>query len=153
MKIENFTLPVGLKTYKLIPDKGKKLVRKYDGMIFKEEIVLTCTNFKNGIRLETPYLDVPEDYEECDLTEGNEDESEFVESILEPEEPQMPTSYFDEYEYEQLTEKYIRQRYSISEEFAVLRQRDTKPDDFKQYYDYCEECKAKAKEEATHNYI
>ena len=153
MKKEKFTLPTGVETYALTPDEGKELVRIADGSIFREEIVLAYIHYLNGELLPEPHLEVPEDYEERDLTEDKEDEPEFVEPIPEPEEPQMPTSYLDEYEYKELTEKYIRQRYSISEEFAVLRQRDTKPDDFQQYYDYCEECKAKAKEEATHNYI
>lgn len=39
----------------------------------------------------------------------------------------------------------IRERYSLSEELALLRQRDTKPDEFAQYNAYCEECKTKAK--------
>lgn len=39
----------------------------------------------------------------------------------------------------------IRERYTLSEELAILRQRDTKPDEFTQYNTYCEECKTKAK--------
>lgn len=48
--------------------------------------------------------------------------------------------------YEKLVEQYIRERYSASDELAILRQRDTKPDEFNAYYEYCEECKQKAKE-------
>ena len=40
----------------------------------------------------------------------------------------------------------IRQRYSISAEFAILRQRDTKPEEFAEYNAYAEECKIEAKE-------
>lgn len=40
----------------------------------------------------------------------------------------------------------IRQRYSLSEELAVLRQRDTKPAEYSEYFAYAEECKAKAKQ-------
>lgn len=49
--------------------------------------------------------------------------------------------------YENLIVKKIRQKYSINEELAILRQRDEKPDEFKEYHDYVEVCKAEAKAE------
>lgn len=57
----------------------------------------------------------------------------------------------DEYEdevdeYEDEVNRLIRLKYSLSDELAILRQRDTKPDEFKAYNDYVEECKATAKE-------
>lgn len=39
----------------------------------------------------------------------------------------------------------IRRKYSESEEFAILRQRDTKMQEFEQYNEYCEQCKIDAK--------
>lgn len=51
------------------------------------------------------------------------------------------------YLYENLIVKKIRQKYSINEELAILRQRDEKPDEFKEYHDYVEVCKAEAKAE------
>jgi hypothetical protein len=41
--------------------------------------------------------------------------------------------------------KLIREKYSQDAEFAILRQRDTKPEEFAEYNAYCEECKAKVK--------
>lgn len=41
----------------------------------------------------------------------------------------------------------IRERYSISEELAILRQRDTKPEEFEAYNAYVEQCKVAAKAE------
>ena len=49
--------------------------------------------------------------------------------------------------YEERVEQYIRERYGVSDELAILRQRDTKADEFNAYYEYCEECKRIAKEE------
>lgn len=49
--------------------------------------------------------------------------------------------------YKNLIVKKIRQRYSVNEELAILRQRDEKPDEFAAYNAYVEECKAAAKEE------
>ena len=53
------------------------------------------------------------------------------------------------YSYEQLVEKYIREKYTVSQEFAILRQREEKPEEFNDYYRYAESCKARAKLETT----
>ena len=39
----------------------------------------------------------------------------------------------------------IRSKYSLSEELAILRQRDTKPAEFAEYNSFVENCKIKAK--------
>ena len=49
--------------------------------------------------------------------------------------------------YANLVSKLIRERYSVDDEMAILRQRDTKPDEYKAYNAFCEDCKAKAKAE------
>lgn len=38
-------------------------------------------------------------------------------------------------------ERRIRLRYSLSEELAILRQREEKPSEFAAYHAYAEECK------------
>lgn len=48
--------------------------------------------------------------------------------------------------YGELVEQLIRQKYSVSAELAILRQRDEKPTEFAEYNQYAEQCKAKAKE-------
>ena len=53
---------------------------------------------------------------------------------------------FEVDEYEDEVNRLIRLKYSLNDELAILRQRDTKPDEFKAYNDYVEECKATAKE-------
>lgn len=47
--------------------------------------------------------------------------------------------------YEQRVQQSIRERYSVDDELAILRERDTKPDEFAAYYEYAEQCKAQAK--------
>ena len=47
--------------------------------------------------------------------------------------------------YSALVSHMIRSKYSINDELAILRQRDSKPDEFAEYNTYCEQCKAKAK--------
>lgn len=48
--------------------------------------------------------------------------------------------------YEQLVSDLIRERYTVDQEFAINRQRDTKPEEFQEYFDFCEQCKQKAHE-------
>ena len=48
-------------------------------------------------------------------------------------------------EYVAKVVELIRQRYSINDELAILRQRDAKPTEFDEYNTYVEECKAEAK--------
>ena len=51
--------------------------------------------------------------------------------------------------YEELVVQKIRERYTIDDELAILRQRETKPDEFAEYNDFCEQCKAEAKNETN----
>lgn len=48
--------------------------------------------------------------------------------------------------YDNLVNELVRERYSVSAELAILRQRDTKQDEFNTYNAYVEECKVKAKQ-------
>ena len=48
--------------------------------------------------------------------------------------------------YEEQVVTLIRERYSTDDELAILRQRETKPEEFKAYDDYCEACKANVKQ-------
>lgn len=48
--------------------------------------------------------------------------------------------------YDETVNLKIRERYSESQEFAILRQRYEKPEEFREYYEYCEQCKNEAKE-------
>lgn len=49
--------------------------------------------------------------------------------------------------YERAIEKRIRSKYSINAELAILRQRDTKPEEFEEYNAFVEQCKIEVKEE------
>lgn len=55
-------------------------------------------------------------------------------------EPIQPT-------YEERVVELIRAKYSVDDELAILRQRDTKVEEFAEYNAYCEECKKQAKNE------
>lgn len=59
---------------------------------------------------------------------------------------EMINSILQEIPYEQKIVDLIREKYTIDEEFAIQRQKETKPNEFEIYFNYCEECKLKAKE-------
>lgn len=49
-------------------------------------------------------------------------------------------------DYSEAVDNAIRERYSVSQEFAILRQKDEKPEEYAEYYAYCEACKEKVKQ-------
>ena len=49
--------------------------------------------------------------------------------------------------YAALVNEKIRARYDLSEELAILRQRDTKPNEFEAYNAFVEQCKTEARRE------
>lgn len=50
-----------------------------------------------------------------------------------------------EKEYTNYIEQLIREKYSLSDELGLLRQRETKPNEFLEYYNFVEQCKSTAK--------
>ena len=53
--------------------------------------------------------------------------------------------YWQSIPYDEAVNAEIRKQYSESQEFAILRQKDEKPEEYGQYYAYCEACKAYVK--------
>lgn len=49
-------------------------------------------------------------------------------------------------DYENVVDSLIKRKYSISNELAIIRQRELKALEYQQYNKYCEECKVLAKE-------
>jgi hypothetical protein len=49
--------------------------------------------------------------------------------------------------YPEYVSHLIHERYSINTELALLRQMNTKPEDFAEYNKYAEKCKARARKE------
>ena len=48
-------------------------------------------------------------------------------------------------DYGNVVEEFIRQKYTLNQELAIQRQKEAKPEEYTEYYNYCEECKAEAK--------
>ena len=53
---------------------------------------------------------------------------------------------YDQEKYESIVENKIRSRYTLSQELAILRQKESKAEEYQAYFDYCEVCKAEAKQ-------
>lgn len=49
--------------------------------------------------------------------------------------------------YEHTVVNKVRVKYTLNQELAILRQRDSKPDEFAEYSNFVEQCKAEAKSE------
>lgn len=49
--------------------------------------------------------------------------------------------------YEKAVDSKIREKYTVSQELSILRQRDSKPDEYATYNTYCEQCKTIARAE------
>lgn len=49
--------------------------------------------------------------------------------------------YWQTIDYNEAINTEIRKKYSESQEFAILRQKDEKIEEYQEYYNYCEECK------------
>lgn len=48
--------------------------------------------------------------------------------------------------YENMIVNEIRKKYSLNQELAILRQRDSKFYEYQEYFEYVEQCKSKAKQ-------
>lgn len=59
---------------------------------------------------------------------------------------QAEAEYWQNTPYEDAVDSRVRERYSLSQELAILRQRDIKPKEFEEYFAFCEGCKKTVKE-------
>lgn len=120
-----------LKSQKLIPNTVEKISEELDenGNVILDE----NGQPKTYTTQETIYI---QDENFIEITEY-----EYKNSIAKPK-----AEISKDKQYEKLVEQYIRERYSISQELAILRQKDTKPFEYIEYFDYAEQCKIKAKE-------
>ena len=65
---------------------------------------------------------------------------------IQKEQEQAEKEFWETIPYDEAVHMEIRKRYSDSQEFAILRQKEEKPEEYQAYYDYCEQCKALVKQ-------
>lgn len=73
----------------------------------------------------------------------------FAEAEAEPTAEAAEREYWENISYDEAVNAEIRKQYSESAEFAILRQKEEKPEEYAKYYAYCEECKAYVKEKKS----
>jgi head-tail adaptor len=62
---------------------------------------------------------------------------------------QAKREYWLDISYDEAVNAEIRKQYSESQEFAILRQRDEKQEEYAEYFAYCESCKDFVKKKKT----
>lgn len=92
MRIEKTKLATDKETYKLLAEDGKVLMRKSDGTLFGDTLVLGYVWYLAGVKLldedgnPSPHWEVPEDYTEVDKPEEPDEDDEKEEEEI-PYEP------------------------------------------------------------------
>ena len=86
-------------------------------------------------------VEIDDVYSDCQASDFNDDLSFNVNKYNARKQKQ------DNYEYENKVVALIRKKYNVNQELAILRQRDTKPLEYQEYYDYVEQCKEQVKSE------
>ena len=86
-------------------------------------------------------VEIDDMYSDCQTSDFNDDLTFNVEKYNARKQKQGND------EYENNVVALIRQKYNVNQELAILRQRDTKPLEYQEYYDYVEQCKKQVKNE------
>ena len=86
-------------------------------------------------------VEIDDKYSDCQSSDFNDDLSFNVDKYNARKQKQ------DNDEYENKIVALIRKKYNINQELAILRQRDAKPQEYQEYYNYVEQCKAEVKSE------
>lgn len=114
---------------KIIAEEGLVLRRKKDMQVIGNTYYCGYLYYMFNKLLPEPILEKPDDFEELTQEECDRQYEERKQK------------------YPSLVETYIREKYSIADELAIQRQRETKPEAFQEYFEFCEECKKRAREE------
>ncbi|MDR0606384.1 MAG: hypothetical protein LBG80_19080 [Bacteroidales bacterium] len=98
------------------------------------------------------------DYEAVEWVKLSDEQIEFSEknpnaSHSEILKMQMNVAIEPVFDYGTWISMCIREKYSIDDEIAILRQREEKPTEFQEYYEYCESCKLRVKQRNSENNV
>lgn len=78
---------------------------------------------------------------------SNPSYDDFIADGWQPYTPPAPEPPTKEDQYHNQVIELIRTKYSVDDELACLRQKDTKSKEYDSYFDFCEACKKQAYEE------
>ena len=106
--------------------------KEHEELMYKrEDLVKPPYNYK--------IVEIDDKYADCVESDFNQDLSFSIDKYKSRKETEAKI------EYETKIVSLIRKKYNINQELAILRQRDTKPLEYQEYYDYVEQCKAEVK--------
>ena len=126
---ENYVDKTALtKTHIIIDEDGKE----HEELMYKREDLIKPPYFYQIVEVDDKYAD----YVESDF---NQDLSFSIDKYKSRKETEAKI------EYENKIVSLIRKKYNINQELAILRQRDTKPQEFAEYNEYVEQCKKQIK--------
>ena len=89
-------------------------------------------------------VEIDDVYSDCQASDFDEDLTFNLEKYNARKQKQ------DNDEYENKIVALIRQKYNVNQELAILRQREVKPQEFAEYNEYVEQCKAEVKSEGLY---
>lgn len=124
----------------------KEIYSRTQEVVSEQGVVYIEPLFTNEQLSKAPYyytkVEIDDKYSDCISSDFNED----LTFSIEKYNTRKQKEKLDKYENKIIA--LIRKRYTINQELAILRQRDTKPEEYQVYFDYVEQCKSEAKLEA-----
>ena len=116
------------RTHIVVDEDGKE----HEELMYKrEDLVKPPYNYKIVV--------IDDKYADCVASDFNPDLSFSIDKYKSRKETEAKI------EYENKIVTLIRKKYNVNQELAILRQRDTKPEEFAEYHKYVEQCKAQVK--------
>ena len=124
------------RTHIVVDEDGKE----HEELMYKrEDLVMPPYNYK--------IVEIDDKYADCVASDFNQDLSFSIDKYKSRKEVEAKI------EYENKIVSLIRKKYNINQELAILRQRDTKPEEFAEYHKYVEQCKAQVKSGGYLNWL
>ena len=128
---ENYIDKTALTRTHIVVDKDGK---EHEELMYRrEDLVKPPYNYK--------IVEIDDKYADCVASDFNKDLSFSIDKYKSRKETEAKI------EYETKIVSLIRKKYSVNQELAILRQRDTKPQEFAEYNEYVEKCKKQIKNE------
>ena len=123
----------------------KEIYLRTQEVIDEQGNITTQPLFSDETLSQPPYnytkVEIDDVYSDCQASDFDEDLTFSIEKYNVRKQKQ------DNDEYENKVVALIRQKYNVNQELAILRQRDTKPEEFAEYNEYVEKCKEQVKNE------
>ena len=118
------------------------------GYLIEDKIIVDVIKGKPAEQEEYHY-EYKNYYDENGNVTGT-DRVKIIDKKYQPEIPDEPIyeeiMIYNQFTYKEYIIKKIRERYSIDDEIAILRQKDSKFTEYQEYFQYVEQCKSKAKQ-------